>query len=261
MVEKIEAMLAMVLGPGQVRAQVSADMSFDQIDRTVETYDPDGQVLQSEQRSESAAGADASGDVVISNAYQNSRRLERSLSGAGKIQQLTAAVLVDEQTLASAFQGTDPAEGARRLETMVKDAIGASETRGDRVSVLAVPFEKTAPPAEVTEGKTAKPPFDLMMTMDRVVKPIAGIVAIVALLLVALRLMRPAAAPAPARRAEIREMVAGTAAEPAAAHLPATLPPADLKEVEMLTSSLLSEPIERPELAAQVMRNWLSEKP
>jgi len=50
--EKIESMLATVVGQGRARAQVSALLGFDQVDRTEETYDPETQVLQLEQRSE-----------------------------------------------------------------------------------------------------------------------------------------------------------------------------------------------------------------
>ena len=50
---RIETLLATVVGPGRVRAQVAATLSFDQVERTAETYDPDGQVLTNEQRSES----------------------------------------------------------------------------------------------------------------------------------------------------------------------------------------------------------------
>src|SRR5690349_1954818 len=38
---KVEDLLATVVGYGRARAEVSAEMSFDQVDRTVESFDPD----------------------------------------------------------------------------------------------------------------------------------------------------------------------------------------------------------------------------
>lgn len=253
---KIEELLVTMLGVGNVRAQVTAEMSFDQVDRTIESYDPDGQVLSSEQRSESSAGTDGgvSPAVVISNAYQNSRRLERSVSGAGKINRLTAAVLVDQAAFAAALPGEDAAAATARLESMVRDAIGADAARGDRVSVLTVPFERAAPPAGTTDTPPAKPPLDLMMLMERVGRPVAGALAIVALLFLGLRLLRMV----PASERGLRE---GAAAGTAKAASPATLPPSGNRELAALTSRLGADAQDRSELAAQVMRNWLAEKP
>ena len=40
-------MLERTIGPGRVRAEVTAEMDFDHISTTKETYDPDGQVVRS----------------------------------------------------------------------------------------------------------------------------------------------------------------------------------------------------------------------
>src|SRR5690606_9889162 len=42
---KAERLLETVAGLGRPRIQVGADLNFDQVERTVESFDPDGQVL------------------------------------------------------------------------------------------------------------------------------------------------------------------------------------------------------------------------
>jgi len=64
-VRRIEDLLAAVVGPGGVRAKVSAQVDFEVTERTREEYQPDRAVLRSsqEESSESATGGAASGGV------------------------------------------------------------------------------------------------------------------------------------------------------------------------------------------------------
>lgn len=50
--DRIEALLMPIVGPGRVRAQVSADVDFTVVEQTQERFDPASQVLRSEQTSE-----------------------------------------------------------------------------------------------------------------------------------------------------------------------------------------------------------------
>jgi flagellar M-ring protein FliF len=239
--EKIEDLLTTVLGYGHSRARVSAELSFDQVDRTVETFDPDGQVLQTEQRSEGGA-ADGSGapQTIVSNAYQNSRRLEKSSSLGGDVTRLTVAVLIDEKSVREAGSALSLA----RLESMVQDAIGADSTRGDRVSVLSVPFEVTAPPPGGAAAAAA-PKLDVMRVVERGSRPVVGVVAIVALLLLAFRALG-ASGPAPA-------------AAPSAAGEPAAGVAGGQNGAPLLPGRAAGDHGDRAETSAQVLRAWLSE--
>jgi len=49
MEQRIVLMLEEALGPGKVIARVNADMNFDKVVQTEEIYDPDSQVVRSEQ--------------------------------------------------------------------------------------------------------------------------------------------------------------------------------------------------------------------
>ncbi len=246
--EKIEGLLGTVLGAGRTRAQVAAQLSFDQVDETVETFDPDGQVLQTEQRSETGAGADAAGtQTVVSNAYQNSRRTEKREGAVGTVTRLTIAVLVDEKALRAT-----PTVRLESIEGMVRDAVGADSTRGDRVTVMAVPFEQATLP--LPPGGTSsqdKPKVEPMQMVERYGRPAVNLVAIVILAIIALQAVRMMGAPRGAAPA-VTEVVAGFEGP----LLPA---PAANSPAAQLRNRLQAETAERPETMAQVLRAWLSE--
>lgn len=235
---RIEDLLTTVVGPGRVRAQVAATLSFDQVERTAESFDPDGQVLASEQRSEAGETDGGGAQTVINNAYQNTRRLERSVSATGAVQRLTVAVLVDRTTIGGARNIT-----VDQLREMARDAAGVDSTRGDRLTVNAIAFE----PVAVTEGTgpaAAKPALDLMGMAERFGRPLLAVAAIVALLVLALRTFRSPARPA-------REAV------PAAAGPAGAAPAADTGDLALLRQRLLAEP--GPDATTQVLRAWLAD--
>jgi len=270
--EKIEGLLATVVGPGRVRAQVTADMSFDRVDRTIETYDPETQVLSSEQRSETEPGAGGSTgtQTVVNNSYQNSRKLEKNTSSVGKLTRLTAAVLVDQAALAGEAKGATGA-GAKggsaepitteRLDAMVRDAIGADPARGDRVSVVAVPFGTAGLPEGVTGGATSsgRPKTDLSLIVERFLRPAIGFFAIIALLVLGMRAFGMKGGPQPmtAAAGEGEEGAQGTEGEGAPALRAGGRP--DLVLLPGGRQGSRQGGPEPAEATAEVLRTWLSE--
>jgi flagellar M-ring protein FliF len=236
---KIEELLGTVVGVGHARAKVSARLSFDQIDRTVDSFDPDGQVIETEQRSETGGGEGAGSQTVVSNGYQNSRRLERIVGSVGNVSHLTVAVVVDQKSLRPVAEG---GVDLARLDAMVRDAVGADSARGDRVSVAAVPFEiPVATPGAGTEVPRADP----VQVAERFSRPTVGVVAIVAILLIAWRVIgtfgRGAGASAPAPIAGTTEPVTNGGGD------------------GVSRNRLRAEANAQPEAAAQVARAWLAE--
>jgi flagellar M-ring protein FliF len=250
-VDKIEGLVSTVVGVGRVRAQVAANVSFDEVDATTETYNPDGQVLQTEQRSEGGPTEGGTAQTVVSNQYQNSRRVEKSTSLAGRLTRLTVAVLVDEK----AFRAGEKAKTLGDIDAMVRNAVGIDSTRGDRLTVLAVPFE----PVQLgTDAKGAKPAVDPVAVVERVSHPLAGVVAIVVMLLIALQirgLLAPARKAAPALAGGRAATVPGL---PGVPEPEALMPPED-SEVVKLKNRLKTESGDRPEVTAQVLKAWLAE--
>ncbi len=262
---KIEDMLATAIGIGHARAQVSAEMSFDQVDRTVETYDPNGQVLQTEQKSsgEPIAQGDslAALQTVVSNTYQNSHSIEKQSSGAGKISKLTVAVLIDQKALSGGGPGMFDAQTAN-LQTLVANAVGLDSSRGDRVSMLAVPFDTTKVVAPL--GKKA-PAFDIVDVGTRFSRPLVSIIAILVAAFVALKLLRELRAPAAPQIAGNMRGIAGEllassgsfnagAAQVAAGEPPVSIGPSNAQPIAQISGLQ-----QQPQLTAQVLRAWLAD--
>jgi flagellar M-ring protein FliF len=245
---KAERLLAAVSGLGEPRVQVSAQLDLDQVERTIESFDPDGQVLQSEGRSETEGGGDGTGgaQTVINNTYQNSRRLERIVRSGSGITRLTVAVLVDQRALAADTSSPTPAlERLAAVGGVVRNAIGFDSTRGDRITVSAVPFVVPVP-----DTTRLEPAADLVGTAERFVRPVVGIVALVVLLLLALRGMKSVqSARAPAETS--RSALAAPEVE-----LPPLGPP---PEAVRLKNRVVEETGHRPEIMAQVVRAWMAE--
>jgi flagellar M-ring protein FliF len=175
--QRIVDILTPIVGPENIRAQVTADLDFTLIETTEESYDPASVVVRSEQTQEenreSAAplpGAlaatppvDAEGAVVPATASSSGQsrvnatrnyEIDKSTSHIrrvpGDIRRLSVAVLVDINAAqlaaldpALAAPAIDPAEQAAKLERitqLVKDSIGYDAERGDSVNIVAERF-------------------------------------------------------------------------------------------------------------------------
>jgi len=218
--EQIEALLEKSLGKGNVRAQVSAVMNFDQKTIKSETYDPDGQVVRStqivEETSSSNDGSDEAGGVTVANnlpeaqagaeggigAQNEANRLEETINyeisktitteirEAGLVQRLTVAVLVNGRAAIDAEgKATYEPLGDEALDQvgrLVKSAIGFNEDRGDVVEVVNMPFVEIAVPD--FESDPSEEPIFLGFNKQDLFKMgemgVLAIVAILALLLV-----------------------------------------------------------------------------
>jgi len=168
---RITYILEPVVGKGKVRARVSTELNMSREETTQETFDPDGQVVRSEQRqSEKSTNVGAGGiPGVASNLpqsrnesvtppqssserqnqtvnYEISRVTSRTVNGPGRIKKVTAAVLVDGTYVAK--EGSNEKvfvprseEDLKRYEQLIREAIGFTEARGDQVRVVNMPFE------------------------------------------------------------------------------------------------------------------------
>lgn len=171
----IEQLLERSLGPGRVHAEVNADIDFDQVTMTEETFDPDGQVVRSTQSIEEEtelAERDQDGTVTVGNNlpntnaggdgggrtnnentvrseetvnYEISRTVRNHTQVGGQVKRLSVAVLVGGREVI-AGDGGGPAYVALKLEeldeiaSLVRSAIGFDEDRGDTVEVKNMPF-------------------------------------------------------------------------------------------------------------------------
>lgn len=256
--EKAEVILATVLGLGNARVQVSAVLNFEQVDRTVEQYDPDGQVIVSEERSETEAGGGTSSAgpaTIFANKYQNSRSVERIVGEVGNIVRLTVAVLLSEKALRGTVGGNGSGLAGRlaNLEALVRNAVGFDATRGDQVTVAAIPFEPS-PVVDMTALPIVEAPvFDPLALVERFGRPIFALLGILVTFLLARRALQSMPAMATTR----------AALAPAAGALPA---PAEeiskvreVPAVQQLRREILGDTENVPETTAQVVRAWMAE--
>jgi flagellar M-ring protein FliF len=166
---KVIKMLEDALGSGKVIAKVSTDLDFEQVEQTEEIFDPDSQVVRSEnQISENSLGAIPPGgipgvDALVpsgedgesgtgqaaqrnkSNAvfnYEINKVVKRVSKPIGEIAKLSVAVMIDG-TIAgdpAEYQARTPEEMAKYLQ-MVQSAVGYDADRGDVVQVENIQFD------------------------------------------------------------------------------------------------------------------------
>ncbi|MCC7268264.1 MAG: flagellar M-ring protein FliF [Caulobacteraceae bacterium] len=228
--QRIRQLVEGIVGPGKARVNVSAELELAQVTTSEERFDPDGQVVRSEQTSEEAGNesqADESGQVsagqnipgsaptpgqipltTSSNRtnqsttnYEISKTVRTETTAPGEIKRLSVAVAVDGNTAAGA--GGKPgaytprtAEEMARIEELVKAAMGFSADRNDLVSVKNVQFPRTDAGAEAgTESANPLMGFDKNDIMRAAEIGVLAIVAILMMLFVVRPLLKGGGAP------------------------------------------------------------------
>ena len=250
----IEEMLERTVGPGRVRAEVTADMDFDHISTTKETYDPDGQVVRStqsveetsaskdaEQQTVTVAGnlptapgtaAPGAGAGAASNRanrteetvnFEISKTVQTHVREGGNIKHLSVAVLVDgtyvdDGTKKRTYQPRTPEE-IQTITRLVQSAVGYNAERGDKIEVVNMRFTQGEEPAdEPTRPLFGLTKNDYMRIAELVVM---GVVAILILLMVVRPLMKRILESLPDAIASSKNLISESIA---AAQNPAMLP-------------------------------------
>lgn len=170
--EKLEDQIGRIVGYGNVRATVTAEINFDQINTNEELYDPEGQVLRStqsttESNQEREGGSNEVGveqnlpaanpDLLANNSptvasdrqeeisnFEISKTIRSTVREVGEVKRLSIAVLING-VLATDAEGAEtytPRSQAEldQLSALVKSAVGFDEDRGDKVEVVNMQF-------------------------------------------------------------------------------------------------------------------------
>lgn len=260
---KAHQIVGQIAGGDNVRVQVSADVSFDRVERMVETVDPERQVVATEQRAEIIPGAEGgAGSTNLTATYLNSRTVENFQGAVGAVRRLSVAVLLNEragEAEASAWN----AEQMKRVEALVANAVGLDAQRGDEISVVAIPFD--APFEEE--------PVDVWTMVETFHKPALTLVALLLAFVVAMRAVKNlrntaadsaaiAAAPQPTAALASGEESAESRAGDGAAGPPLSSADAEgllVSHAMEVRSRIASRVQEAPDEAARVIRAWLKE--
>jgi len=168
---KIEDLLAQTLGYGKVRAQVSADLDFDRVTTNSEIFDPESQVVRSQQSSsEDAKASDGGGSVSITNNmpggqasgsgangnqsarteetinYEINKTVRSQVRETGQVKRLSVAVVVDGTTKVAegGAKSYEPRsqEELDKIKSLVKSAVNFDVNRGDTIEVVNMPFQQ-----------------------------------------------------------------------------------------------------------------------
>lgn len=178
--QRIISILEPILGASAVRAQVAADLDFTRVERTSETYSPEGR-MRSQQTSEETSNQRVAGGVpgTLSNeppidtgvtqeqplptaggqadvpAYAPARTSTRSTINyemdktishiqetPGALQKLSIAVVLDyiESAEGDGTRVPMPQERIDEVTSLVREAVGFNAQRGDTVSVISASF-------------------------------------------------------------------------------------------------------------------------
>lgn len=248
--QKVSGILEGVLGQGRVVAQVDAQLDFERIERTVETFDPDGQAVRSEQRSKASDGETSDSENSLTN-YEVSKTLETIVSPVGGVKKLTVAVLVDGtyapgEDGTQAFQPRSEAE-MERLTGVIKTAVGFDDARGDRLEVHNVPFDNEAVFVQHQELERSNRMTLIMEIFNRL-----GQIVVVLLLVFLVRTLFLRVSSAVSAHAQ--SVSAGKEHE----HMSITVSSEDEKYVRM-QHEIASLVERRPEEITQLVRTWLKE--
>ena len=145
-----QSMLDQVLGPGRAAVRVAAELDLARTSTETSAVDPDSQTMLSEELQEETA-ADGGARSSVRN-FEVTRQTTRTEREAGAVESLTVSVLLDEAAppadLERPREPDAPTpfsdEQLRQIESLVKNAVGFDEERGDRFAVQQLRF--SAPP-------------------------------------------------------------------------------------------------------------------
>jgi len=173
---EVETIVSSVVGPGHARVQINADFDVNRITQTSDKFDPEGRVVRSSQTREeqSATNDNKEGSVSVGTElpggrqqaegatkgdqsrkteeivnYEISRTTKTEVIEAGRVNRISAAVLVDGNYTKNdkgelAYQPR-PKEEIDRIAALVRSAIGFDAKRGDQVEVVNLRFAETTP--------------------------------------------------------------------------------------------------------------------
>ncbi|HEY4142014.1 MAG TPA: flagellar basal-body MS-ring/collar protein FliF [Pseudolabrys sp.] len=218
--QQVEAIVTSVVGPGHARVQLTADFDLNRITETTDKYDPDGRVMRSSQtREEQSTTSDGKegGPVSASNElpgqnkpdspasprdaskkteeivnYEISRVTKTEVIEAGRVNRISAAVLVDgvytKNDKGEMVYQPRAKEEIDRIAALVRSAIGFDAKRGDQIEVVNLRFAENTP---VSLGEPTNWMTYLTFTKDDIMRGAElGVMAMLGLI-VLLMVVRP----------------------------------------------------------------------
>lgn len=278
---RIQTMLEPVVGANKVVARVSADLDFGQVNIVEEKYDPESAVVRSEQRQKETSGSGArppaggspdlqtqvgqgqagpsgSRTYETENAtvnYEINKINKKITSSVGELRRISAAVIIDgpyvtekdgEGKTVQKFVPRDRRD-MKTFEDIVKRAVGFNEARGDQVTVSNIPF---LPQEEIGGAAEQKEPVWVEYG-KKAVRPLFNVVLLALFLLFAVRPFRKWLSQA-GERTSIQAL-------PMEQEVPRLPHGGGEARVGGGKETIMELTKGNPDVAAEIIRNWLSE--
>jgi len=211
---RIQDIVEGVVGAGAARVQVTADIDHSRSTTQEQRFDPDGQVVRSTStngsQSQDTTGQ-ADGGVTATNNipggaapnatpvgstnsentettnYEISNTTTTTVKEPGEVKKLSVSVAVDGKYTPAANGQGEPtyaprtAEEVQQIKTLVAAAVGIDETRGDKIEVINVRFNRepsAAPGAEEGSSLFNFDKNDIMRGVELLVLLITGLLLI-----------------------------------------------------------------------------------
>jgi flagellar M-ring protein FliF len=201
---KAEELVGRVFGPGNVSVRVAADLNFDELDRTVQAVDPEDQLLTREDRAEINPQTEEQGaaSVTVNAEFETTRSVETFSRSGARVDRLTVAVVLNQRRVVDGDGNVTyqprSADELRQVESLVRNAVGVTDQRGDAISVVSVPFDMPDVPEPVAEST------DVLTLAQTFQKPAVALMAIIMASVLALKLLGAIkTAPASSQRASL----------------------------------------------------------
>ena len=162
-IQRASDMLTPILGPSNYRVQVSADMNFSQVEETREILDATPVVQKEHTITNNSVDQIALGvpgtlsnqppvtgetptqdsqntnaRAEINRQYAVGSSVRRTQYQQGKIEKLSMSVLLNESAAPDGLAWTD--EEKNQISTMLADAVGITNDRGDSLSIMSFSF-------------------------------------------------------------------------------------------------------------------------
>lgn len=267
--QQVEEIVASVVGRGRARVQVAAEMDFNRVQQTQESFDPESRVVRSTQtRNENNVSNEArDGQVTVNNElpgangqnansanreasqkneetvnYEISKTVRTEVIEGGRVKRLSVAVLVDGNYNRGAngqpeYQSRAPDE-LERINALVRSAIGFDQRRGDTIEVINLRFAEAPPVIDLKELTMFERLFTFSKddTFRMLELGVLGLVTIFVFLFVIRPLMATISAPEKAAKTVVVQGPNGqtvTVAAPAVLTGPETPPTDTEKMIEM----------------------------
>lgn len=285
---ELEALLVAIVGPGRAVVNVSADLDFDTVILTQETFNesqnangetlPLSETTRLEEYGDLAAAGDEGvvsieteileGPAATTGAGSTTYRLdERDVVYAldsvttstekapGTIRSLSVAVVIDEAAV--------PAERLAEIETMVGAAVGADTERGDLIAVSLLPFDISIEDQQAALELAAAAPEEVSGGLGDLLPMIrtgGAIVLGLLVLLMGLLMIRKASRRQVIDSIDLQALTSGEDGQPLSLEAGGSAAAVGAsRRVEGTEDDLLELVANQPDDIAAVLRQWLTQ--